>query len=245
MPNYQNGKIYKITSPSTDKIYIGSTTQPLCKRFSDHKSIFNTGIIKSSSAIIIYEDCQIELIEECPCNTKKELLLREQYYMNLYRESLVNKLNPIGNKKEDSIRFKNSQKYKDWYETNKETLNEKKRICHHKNKEKNNERSRKYTEDHKEELNLKKKIYYNENKETINKKKREKYKLDKEKINERNRIYKEKNKEEVYKKQKITYDKNKEKYNEQRRLKSIYTNSWGGDKRSNNNLLEIDTDLFN
>ena len=118
MPNYQNGKIYKITSPSTDKIYVGSTTQPLCKRFSDHKSIFNTGIIKSSSAIIMYKDCQIELIEECPCNTKRELEHREQYYLDLYRENIVNQLNAIGNKKEHSIRFKNSQKYKDWYETN-------------------------------------------------------------------------------------------------------------------------------
>lgn len=229
MPNYQNGKIYKITSPSTDKIYVGSTTQPLCKRFSDHKSIFNTGIIKSSSAIIMYKDCQIELIEECPCNTKRELEHREQYYLDLYRENIVNQLNAIGNKKEHSIRFKNSQKYKDWYETNKETLNKKKRIHHHKHKEKNNEISRKYREDHKEELKKRDKIYYNENKETINKKRREDYKLDKEKINERNRIYRE---------------ENRGKINEQQRLKRIYNNSWGGDKHYNNNLLEIDTKLF-
>ena len=35
MPNYQNSKIYKLTSPHTNKIYIGSTTQ---KYLSDRKS---------------------------------------------------------------------------------------------------------------------------------------------------------------------------------------------------------------
>ena len=245
MPNYQNGKIYKITSPSTDKIYIGSTTQQLNSRFSDHKSCYNTGLNKSSAKIIQYNDCIIELIEEYPCESKRELEHREQFYMDLYSEIIVNQNNTIGNKKADSDKFKNSQKYKDWYETNKETLNAKKRIHHHKHKEKNNERSRKYTQDHREELNQKKKEYYEENKETINEKKRIAYKLDKEKVLKRNRIYKEKNKEELNKKQKVSYEKNKEKYNEKQRLRMNYQNSWGGDKRSNNNLLEIDTDLFN
>jgi predicted GIY-YIG superfamily endonuclease len=38
MPNYQNGKIYKICSSLTDKIYIGSTTNYLVRRMSDHRS---------------------------------------------------------------------------------------------------------------------------------------------------------------------------------------------------------------
>ena len=37
MPNYQNGKIYKIHSYQTDDIYIGSTTNTLSRRFSEHK----------------------------------------------------------------------------------------------------------------------------------------------------------------------------------------------------------------
>jgi predicted GIY-YIG superfamily endonuclease len=36
--DYKNGKIYAIRSHQTDEIYIGSTTQSLSKRFSNHKS---------------------------------------------------------------------------------------------------------------------------------------------------------------------------------------------------------------
>ena len=41
MPNYQNGKIYKITSG--DLIYIGSTTQSLAKRWGDHNKDLKYG----------------------------------------------------------------------------------------------------------------------------------------------------------------------------------------------------------
>ena len=37
MPNYQNGKIYKLVCDDPEKIYIGSTTQRLSARLSSHK----------------------------------------------------------------------------------------------------------------------------------------------------------------------------------------------------------------
>jgi hypothetical protein len=37
MPDYKNGKIYKLWSPEGDEIYIGSTIQPLYARLSAHK----------------------------------------------------------------------------------------------------------------------------------------------------------------------------------------------------------------
>ena len=37
---YANGKIYTIRSHQTDKYYIGSTTQPLSKRFYQHKQLY-------------------------------------------------------------------------------------------------------------------------------------------------------------------------------------------------------------
>ena len=36
MPNYQNGKIYKLWSPSKNLIYYGSTTQTISQRLTDH-----------------------------------------------------------------------------------------------------------------------------------------------------------------------------------------------------------------
>ena len=40
MPNYNLGKIYKLISNQTDKIYVGSTAQTLSKRFMNHKKSF-------------------------------------------------------------------------------------------------------------------------------------------------------------------------------------------------------------
>ena len=38
---YENGKIYKLVSPHTNKIYIGSTCKKyLCQRMADHNSRF-------------------------------------------------------------------------------------------------------------------------------------------------------------------------------------------------------------
>ena len=39
---YNNSFIYTIRSPYTNKFYIGSTTQILCKRLANHKSNYNS-----------------------------------------------------------------------------------------------------------------------------------------------------------------------------------------------------------
>ena len=41
MPNYQEGKIYKIYNTINDDIYVGSTLQGLCKRTSGHRRSAN------------------------------------------------------------------------------------------------------------------------------------------------------------------------------------------------------------
>ena len=77
MPNYENGQIYMIWSPHTDKVYIGSTTQPLHKRFHDHKH--NHALYRRTTANKIIDCCdaKIELIEDYPCANKAELNRRE------------------------------------------------------------------------------------------------------------------------------------------------------------------------
>ena len=78
MPDYKNGKIYQILSPNTDKVYIGSTTQPLHKRFYEHKSRFTKpDHYNASCEVIKAGDAKIELIEEYPCENKMELERRE------------------------------------------------------------------------------------------------------------------------------------------------------------------------
>ncbi len=88
MPDYAAGKIYKIESSKTDEIYVGSTCDPLKKRFSGHRNTYNkwvktngtSGYYKSFE-ILKYQDAIITLVEDFPCQTGKELLDRETYYM--------------------------------------------------------------------------------------------------------------------------------------------------------------------
>jgi len=56
MPNYQNSKIYKVWSPQTDEVYIGSTTQPLSKRMVQHRTDYKTNRSRSSANIIKFGD---------------------------------------------------------------------------------------------------------------------------------------------------------------------------------------------
>jgi len=99
MPNFQDSKIYKIHSYQTDKIYIGSTTQSLCRRFSNHKSSFKRGSRGSmSKEILKYDDSMITLIESYSCNNKNELEKRERYHIE--NNNCVNKCIPTRTKKE-------------------------------------------------------------------------------------------------------------------------------------------------
>ena len=78
-PNFQNGKVYAIRSHQTEKIYVGSTTQPLYKRFHRHKTMYC-----SSKEIMKYPDCYIELLENYACANKNELNRREGELIRLH-----------------------------------------------------------------------------------------------------------------------------------------------------------------
>lgn len=88
MPNYQNGKIYKLVSNVSDKVYYGSTTQSLSLRKSGHKKTYNKikkGDVKRGkvSSFDLFEegDVDIVLIENFPCESKEELHARERHYI--------------------------------------------------------------------------------------------------------------------------------------------------------------------
>lgn len=115
MNKYKNGKIYKLTSKYTDMIYIGSTIQLLKNRRRVHKSKKSNNT--NSKLITKYDDFKIELIENYPCENKRELRLREAYFIRLYFNLCVNTVIPFRNKKEyyqdNKDKIKNrSKKYK-------------------------------------------------------------------------------------------------------------------------------------
>lgn len=81
MTNYQNGKIYKITGGG--QTYYGSTTMTLAKRLIDHRSECKRKPDKkrcTSTQIMGLPDCKIELVEDYPCNSRRELVRREGWY---------------------------------------------------------------------------------------------------------------------------------------------------------------------
>ena len=150
MPNYQNGKIYSLRSHQTDDIYIGSTTRSLAVRKAGHRNNYKRYLngnysFVTSFNIIKFDDCYIELIENYSCNSKNELERREG---ELIREmECVNK-------------FVAGRTPKEYYEANKEKLNEK---------------NKKYKEINKEVIAEKMKEWRAANKEKIAEKKKEKF----------------------------------------------------------------------
>jgi len=83
--NYNNGKIYMIIAPNLKKHYIGSTTQPLSKRMIAHRSKYNRRDrtdYTSAFQVLEDEDAYITLLENYPCNDKRELEIREGYFQS-------------------------------------------------------------------------------------------------------------------------------------------------------------------
>ena len=82
MNRYENGKIYKIVDIGYKKMYIGSTTESLKKRFERHRSKylreFTQGKGDNTRSYWLFqefgvENCRIELIKNYPCNSREEL----------------------------------------------------------------------------------------------------------------------------------------------------------------------------
>lgn len=95
MNKYQNGKIYTIRHPDTNKYYIGSTCEKyLSNRFSKHKSGYKINTLSSTSKVLFdmgIDDCYIELLENYPCNDKNELHKREGELIRLHKDNIINK----------------------------------------------------------------------------------------------------------------------------------------------------------
>jgi hypothetical protein len=85
MPNYQNGKIYEVHSPSLNQSYFGSTTlKYISSRMSTHRYNVKKNLQFSITPIILAGDYSVTILEKYPCNSRAELTAREQYYIDNY-----------------------------------------------------------------------------------------------------------------------------------------------------------------
>ena len=125
MPNYQDSKIYKIVSFSTDDVYIGSTCEKyLSNRLGGHRKAYNSYLngkhnYVTSFKLLETDDYDIVLIENYPCNNKQELHSRERYWIE-NTENCVNKCVPNRTLKE--YREDNKDKFKRYREDNKDKI---------------------------------------------------------------------------------------------------------------------------
>ena len=126
-------KIYQITSPQTDKVYVGSTTKSLKERFRKHKRNYDT----SSKEILEYDDAKISLIEEVELEQR---FIRERYWIEFYGQSCVNIIIP-------------GRTMKEYYEINKEDIKEWHKEYHQINKQHLIQKAKEYYKINKEKIN--------------------------------------------------------------------------------------------
>ncbi len=102
------GKVYKLISLNSDKIYIGSTFLTLKERlgyhFSDYRRhhIYKTFKPEGSSSMLIqygFDTVKIELLEQFENVDKKELRKQEMKYQLLNEKIICNKIMAMNKKK--------------------------------------------------------------------------------------------------------------------------------------------------
>jgi hypothetical protein len=147
--DYSKGLIYKLCckDPEITDIYVGSTTNFEQRKnnhnyrcYYDKSKKFFFKVYKFIREHGGFENWKMEIIEYYPCKTKKELSLQERYYIDTLKPSL-NSYVPTRTVKEycqDNKQHKSEymkkrysnkkndilKKNRDYYENNKEKLNE-------------------------------------------------------------------------------------------------------------------------
>ena len=154
---YKNGKIYTIRCKNDNTlIYVGSTVQPLFKRWHQHKSNINN----TNDNMLLYkkmretniEDWYIELYEEFSCENKEQLNKREG--------QIIREIGTLNKR----IEGRTPKEYRD---SNKELISEKKKIYNKNNKEIISEKKKEYREKNKDKLLAQMKEYYKANKDNL------------------------------------------------------------------------------
>ena len=178
MPDFSQGKIYKIVSDECDAVYYGSTTRTLMARLWRHKSKFNEWKNNGGKKCAIckyfdeygFDNFRIELVEDYPCDNGEQLRMKEQEYLDA--NECVNEQRAYTSPEDARIQMLKYQQ--DYYQEHQAQIKEKHRIHHHANKEKISEQKRIYRNQNKEKISERGITYRNENKEAIAKRAAEK-----------------------------------------------------------------------
>jgi hypothetical protein len=159
MSKYSDGKIYKLTSKHTDKIYVGSTIQKLCNRYRLHNSNYKKWKKmneKYITSFILFElgNVEIKLIIDFPCNSKKELERKEGEFIKSFGDNCVNQMIA-------------GRTMKEYQETNRDAIATYKKEYQETNRDAISTYKKEYREKNRDAILSKKKEYYEANRETI------------------------------------------------------------------------------
>jgi hypothetical protein len=177
MPDYSKGKIYTIKCKTDDtKVYVGSTVNTLSKRFAGHKYDSKSQNRKLYQEVNNdWDNWNIELYEEFPCNCKKELYKREGEVIRL-----IGTLNmQVEGRTQKEWRDDNAERIKEnhkkHYEDNAERIKKNVKQYRINNAEIVKERKKQYYDDNAEKIKEYKKQWRIDNAERIREHDRQRY----------------------------------------------------------------------
>jgi hypothetical protein len=229
MVNYGNGLIYKLCckDPIITDEYIGSTCNKN-RRKQQHKSCCNNENTKEHNRLVYqfiranggFDNFDLIIIEEYPCESKVQLEMKEREYIERLRPTL-NKQIPTRTLQEyrETHREEIREYHKQYREENIEEIKEYKKRYIDENIEEIKEYQREYYEKHKEDLLEQNKEYRETHRESISeyhKHYREEHKAS---TLEYNKQYRDKHKEEISERNKQYYDQHKEEISEKQKQK--------------------------
>jgi len=199
MPDYSKTIIYKLCCKNLDvkEIYVGSTCN-----FTRRKNRHKNDSINSNSKVYKFirenggfQNWDMIMIEEYPCENKMQKVKRERYWCEELKSELNSEVP--------------GRTIKEWCQDNKETIKEQKKEYYEKNKSVIDQKHKEYYESNKEKI----KDHYESTKEKIKEKRKKYYQENKDKIKQ----YHEANKDAIKERRKKYYEANKEKLNQKRR----------------------------
>jgi hypothetical protein len=194
---YKAGKIYKLVC-TDGHYYIGSTITALNYRLNNHKQASKKELIRPVYVyinIIGWDNINIELVEKYSCNSKEELLKKEDEYIQKGKHDklCLNFMRAYLTPEETAKRMR------EYYEKNKEAILEYHRKYTKENKEKIVTYKKKYRKENAEAIAKYNKLYVEEHAEAVKEAKKTYYEENKEAILAANRLYVETHKEAINK----------------------------------------------
>ena len=206
---YETSKIYRLLCDD-GCYYYGSTITSLKERLWHHKESAKTmqSRVYTHIRTIGLDKVTIELVEALVCKDRKELRMRENIYIQSNKDDpkCLNTLRAYTSEEEKATMEKTRQQattehrkevVRAYYEAHKDEIRERQHQYYNDNKETLNQKSREYNEANALAIKGQRKNYYDENRERLSKEKRDRRAQNPEFYKQKAKEYREANRERI------------------------------------------------